>query len=401
MRISRKTWFRVGAALAVIPVALVSRRLTMHLLQMAESGGTLGMVTAAGKSVTTWVGGIGTSVIAAVLGRDELRLWQSAAMRLVQDRIGKVALTRATVLIRGESGVGKEVVARAIHEASSGATGPFVKVNCAAIPLELLESELFGHERGAFTGAHSRKPGKFELARGGTLFLDEIADLPLELQAKLLHVLQDGEFSRVGGNRSIPTDVHLIAATNQDLELAVAEGRFRQDLYYRLNVIDIHVPPLRERAEEIPGLVEHFLQTFNALYGRAVEIPPDSLDLLQRYHWPGNVRELENSVKRMVVLNSVEPVNQEILTRVAQSPAPTHVAPTGNGPGPGRMLSLKEVGRQAAREAERKAIMEVLDRVHWNRAKAARELRVSYKALLYKLVDLGLVDKPDRDGSVA
>src|SRR5919205_251978 len=219
-----------------------------------------------------------------------MNLCSSSKMQPIRDLVSKVASTNTTVLLRGESGVGKEVVARAIHKASPRAGKQFLKVNCAALPGELLESELFGHEKGAFTGAYRQKPGKFEAADGGTLMLDEIGEMPLRLQAKLLHVLQDGEFSRVGGEKVIGTDVGLIASTNRDLEAAMRAHQFREDLYYRLNVIEIRIPPLRERREEIPVLIDHFLKKFNAQYGRAVDVPQETLRAFIDYYWPGNIR---------------------------------------------------------------------------------------------------------------
>src|SRR5687768_14027053 len=323
-----------------------------------------------------------------------LTLCNSGKMQPIRDLVAKVAATNTTVLLRGESGVGKEVVGRAIHKASPRANKQFLKVNCAALPGELLESELFGHEKGAFTGAYRQKPGKFEAADQGTLLLDEIGEIPLRLQAKLLHVLQDGEFSRVGGERIIGTDVRLIAATNRDLEASMRAHQFREDLYYRLNVIEIRIPPLRERREEIPVLVEEFRRRFNAQYGRQVEIAQDTVRVFLEYQWPGNIRELENAVKRIVVLGSARPVHQEIVTnlsRGAKAPAPTTAAAAAVTVNPDAVISLKEIARQAARDAERVAIKEVLDRVHWNRAKAARLLQISYKALLYKIVQCGLV----------
>jgi two-component system, NtrC family, response regulator AtoC len=323
-----------------------------------------------------------------------MALCTSSKMQPIRDLVGKVAGTNTTVLLRGESGTGKEVLARAIHKASPRAGKQFLKVNCAALPGELLESELFGHEKGAFTGAYRQKPGKFEAAHQGTLLLDEIGEMPLRLQAKLLHVLQDGEFSRVGGEKIIDTDVRLIAATNRDLEASMRAHQFREDLYYRLNVIEIRIPPLRERREEIPGLVDFFLKKFNAQYGRVVDVPPDTLRLLVDYHWPGNIRELENAVKRVVVLGTARPVHTEIVGNISRGPrvstpgAPMAVTTVVSPDAP---ISLKDIARQAAREAERVAIKEVLDRVHWNRAKAARLLQISYKALLYKIVQCGLV----------
>jgi two-component system, NtrC family, response regulator AtoC len=323
-----------------------------------------------------------------------LNLCTSSKMQPIRDLVSKVAATNTTVLVRGESGVGKEVVARAIHKASPRADKQFLKVNCAALPGELLESELFGHEKGAFTGAYRQKPGKFEAADGGTLLLDEIGEMPLRLQAKLLHVLQDGEFSRVGGEKIIDTDVRLIASTNRDLEAAMRAHQFREDLYYRLNVIEIRIPPLRDRRDEIPVLVEEFRHRFNAQYGRSVEIPPDALRALVDYHWPGNIRELENAVKRMVVLGSARPVHQEIIANLQRPKVGVSAsAAAAVTTAPDTVISLKEIARQAARDAERVAIKEVLDRVHWNRAKAARLLQISYKALLYKIVQCGLVSQ--------
>ena len=323
-----------------------------------------------------------------------LGLCSSGKMQPIRDLVSKVAVTNTTVLLRGESGVGKEVVARAIHKASPRAARQFLKVNCAALPGELLESELFGHEKGAFTGAYRQKPGKFEAADQGTLLLDEIGEMPLRLQAKLLHVLQDGEFSRVGGEKIIDTDVRLIAATNRDLEASMRAHQFREDLYYRLNVIEIRIPPLRERREEVPGLVDYFIKKFNAQYGRLVDIPPDTMRVFIDYHWPGNIRELENAIKRVVVLGTARPVHTEIVGNINRGPrvtTPGAPAVTAAVVSPDAPISLKEIARQAAREAERVAIKEVLDRVHWNRAKAARLLQISYKALLYKIVQCGLV----------
>ena len=325
----------------------------------------------------------------------QLDLCTSPRMLAVRGLVEKVGPTSAAILLTGESGVGKEVVARAIHQASQRARQQFLKVNCAALPEELLESELFGHERGAFTGAYREKPGKFEQAAKGTLMLDEIGEVPFRLQAKLLHILQDGEFARVGGERVLQTDVRVLAATNRDLEAEIRAGRFRDDLYYRLNVVEIRIPPLRERREEIPALIDHFLKTSNVQYGRAVDISPSTRQLLVDHAWPGNIRELENIVKRIVVLGSADQVRQELGAHPRTAPvltAPT--APPATAHGDGR-VDLKAIARQAARDAERIAIAEMLERVHWNRAKAARLLRISYKALLYKIVDCGLATKAE------
>jgi transcriptional regulator with GAF, ATPase, and Fis domain len=315
----------------------------------------------------------------------------SAPMRALLHDIRQVADTNATVLIQGESGVGKEVVAKTIHLASNRRRRPFVKINCASLPGELLESELFGHEKGAFTGAYRRKPGKFEIAEHGTLFLDEIGELSLPLQAKLLHVLQDNEFARVGGTEVIGADVRVVAATNRPLDKAVLEGSFREDLYYRLKVVDLYVPPLRERREEIAGLARGFVERFNAQFQRAVTLSPESLRLLRDYPWPGNVRELENMMKRIVVLQGEHLLRQELAPKtITPSTVRVVLAPTGQPPSP---QTLKEIARQAAIDAQRAAIRDVLERVHWNRAEAARVLGISYKTLLYKIDQCGLARK--------
>jgi len=248
---------------------------------------------------------------------DPLELCTSPEMQSVRNLIAKVARADVTVLLRGESGVGKEIVARAIHDSSARAQKPLLKVNCAALPGELLESELFGHEKGAFTGAYREKPGKFEVARGGTLLLDEIGEMPLRLQAKLLHILQDGEFARVGVERIIQTDVRVIAATNRDLEAAIRAGQFREDLYYRINVIEIRIPPLRERREEIPALIRHFLERSKEENGHSIDIPAATLRAFMDYSWPGNVRELENLLKRIAVLDNGHQVPPEIVASLA------------------------------------------------------------------------------------
>jgi transcriptional regulator with GAF, ATPase, and Fis domain len=311
-------------------------------------------------------------------------------MRAVQATVRSVADTDATVLICGETGVGKDLVARTIHQVSGRAHGPFVKVNCAAIPDQLLESELFGHERGAFTGAHRRRLGRFEYAHHGTLYLDEVADLPLGLQAKLLHVLQDRSVARVGGGEPVPVDVRVVAATNRDLQAALARGDFRADLYYRLNVVEISVPPLRERREEIPDLVAHFLARFNEQYGRQRELSPETLAKLVGRSWMGNVRELENAVRRLVVLDREHDGIERPVPDAGEARAGTP------GPGPGESQSLREIARRGARAAERAALVGALERAHWDRVAAARILRVSYKTLLNKISEWGLGPGPGR-----
>src|SRR5439155_850670 len=317
--------------------------------------------------------------------RREMELWRSPKMPEARQILREAARVDVTVLVTGETGTGKKLVARAVHHFSSRRAGPFVKVNCAAMPRELLESELFGYERGAFTGAHKLKIGKFEAAHHGTIFLDEIGDLHPALQAKLLHVLQDGEFSRIGGKSTLSVDVRVLAATNQDLERAVAEGRFREDLYYRLNVVHVFVPPLRERASEIPLLASYFVERYAKLYRRdGFAIAPSVMDRLARHRYPGNVRELENLIKRMIVLDD------PYLTRFSlPDSGPNGVRPLP-APGPDPEPSLKEISRRASQAAEREAISKMLEQTGWNRVRAARALRISYRALLYKIKQAGL-----------
>jgi two-component system response regulator AtoC len=319
--------------------------------------------------------------------RAEIDLLISPPMREILGVVEQAARADVTVLICGETGVGKDVVARAIHAHSPRRRNAYVKVNCAAMPRELLESELFGHERGAFTGAHQRKPGRFELADGGTIFLDEIGELHPALQAKLLHVLQDGEFSRVGGRGDLKVDVRVIVATNRDLAREVASGRFREDLFYRLNVINILVPPLRERREEIPGLVRYFVDRHSRIFNfpeRPVEA--DAMQAFLTHPWPGNIRELENFVKRMIVLQdftlhrTLAPASN--VTALPIERPETFVATQGQ--------SLKEISRRAVLEAEREVIIRTLEQCRWNRVKTAKMLKISYRALLYKMKDMGL-----------
>lgn len=333
----------------------------------------------------------------------------SPRMEEVKNTIEQVADTTATVLIRGESGTGKEVVARMIYAQSGRFDKPFVKVNCAAIPHELLESELFGYEPGAFTGATRQKLGKFDLANTGSLFLDEVSEMHPALQAKLLHVLQDGEFSRLGGKRDISVDVRVLAATNKRLELAVQDGTFREDLFYRLNVVTIHIPPLRERREEILVFLDYFLRKYSEFYGKQpAPFGESALNCMMEYSWPGNIRELENLVKRYVIVGNEAQIIRELSTHrpaIATVPAVASLAPRelkaaaeaagsssaipiniGKGNGlDGDHPSLLEIGRRAAMSAEREAIERVLTQTRWNRRQAAKILKISYKALLNKL----------------
>jgi two-component system, NtrC family, response regulator AtoC len=366
------------------------------------------------------------------LSDDEDRaVWgNSEKMRSIAQVIEQVSDSDVTVLIRGESGVGKELVSRAIHQRSTRRTRPFVKVNCAALPAELLESELFGHERGAFTGAATTRIGKFEQADGGTLMLDEIGEMKPALQAKLLHVLQDAEFTKLGSNKRIQVDVRIVAATNRDLEQMLVSGDFREDLYYRLKVIELTVPALRERPDEIATLTDFFVARYSRKYNRPARPISDELrQLFGVYEWPGNIRELENMIKRVVILQDEQLVVREIqrnMQRVAAVPvaagagAPLAAVaaagalplaagmPIGTPPFPpadGEVeegaaeetdasdesgSSLAAVAKAAAMKAERAAIEHTLRQVHWNRRKAAQILGVSYKTLLNKIKECGI-----------
>ena len=330
----------------------------------------------------------------------------SPPIKRLKKVISQVADTGLSILITGESGVGKEIVARTLHENSPRKNNPFVKVNCAALPGELLESELFGHEKGAFTGATKAKPGKFELAHGGTIFLDEIGDMPISLQAKLLQVLQDSEFCRVGGIKDRRVDAWVICATNHDLEADIQKGTFREDLYYRINIIKIDVPSLRDRKEDIPLLVQHFLKKYSVALNRnlaEVDVSGELMDLFMEYHWPGNVRELENYIQKVIVLASDESVKQELQAkqegvRKIREGGPASLRTSQEqlvnliiGAVDSRFIdefpSLKEVKKIAQSEVERVFIEEALRRTSGNRKDAAKMLKISYKALLYKIRD--------------
>jgi two-component system response regulator AtoC len=311
-------------------------------------------------------------------------VWEGETLERIRELLAQIADTDVNVLIQGESGVGKEIVARAVHSTSERRGKPFVKVNCAALPAELLESELFGYEKGAFTGAHARKQGRFEHADGGTIFLDEIGEMSSALQAKLLQVLQDGTFTRLGANREVQVDVRVVTATNRPLEEMVAGRAFREDLFFRLNVVNIQIPPLRERREEIPRLVDHFLRRFTARYGkRRVRISSRLLSLFDRYPFPGNIRELEN--EEAVVAELLSGGERGIRSTVTAFQSLLEEVEESAGD-----LPLREVGRRASLEAERETIERVLLQTNWNRKQAARLLHVSYKTLLQKIRECGL-----------
>lgn len=312
-------------------------------------------------------------------------------MHKIKEIIDQIANTDVTVLIQGESGVGKEVVARSIHQNSFRRDKPFVKVNCAALPSELLESELFGYEKGAFTGAYRQKLGKFELANGGTIFLDEISEISLPLQGKLLQVLQDREFSRLGGKTDIRVDVRVLVAANKNIEDAVKQGRFREDLFYRLNVVNITIPPLRERKEEISLFVEYFMNKFSKKYNKKpVSLSEYIMNIFNQYHWPGNVRELENVIQRLLVLGREKAVLDELIPSIKEEPISGSKKVVLNRR---HWPSLKEIHREALIKAESELIIKALEMTNWNRKKAAELLNISYKALLYKIKDCGLDKK--------
>jgi two-component system, NtrC family, response regulator AtoC len=322
----------------------------------------------------------------------------SDVMQAVFNVIEKVADTPSTVLITGESGTGKELIAKALHEQSpTRQAGPLIKVNCAAIPDTLIESELFGYEKGAFTGAVSSKPGRFELADKGTLFLDEIGEIPSEMQVKLLRALQEGEFERVGGIKTIKVDVRLVAATNRDLLQEIERGRFRDDLYYRLNVVPIHIPPLRERTADIPDLVHHILEKFRQRLNKEItEVAPAAMDHLMSYAWPGNVRELENLLERTILFCS-GPVIQldelpESLRGGARAVPAAAREPEAVTP-PAEDASLKEIVRAETERVERNLILAALDETGGNVTHAAKRLKISRKSLQIKMKELGLRDR--------
>ena len=316
-------------------------------------------------------------------------------MNKIKAIVDEVARTDIPVLIKGESGTGKELLAQSIHLNSHRKDERLVKVNCATIPQGLLESELFGFEKGAFTGAHSKKPGKFELANNGTILLSDIGEIDISIQAKLLQVLQDGTFSRLGGSEDVTVNTRVVATTKDHLERTIMEGNFREDLFFRVSVISITVPPLRDRTEQILPLSQYYLDFYKERYGR--ETPPFSskmISALRAYAWPGNIRELENVVKRIVLLGEENTVLQSISNgRWVDARNPT---PYGNGilnySAENNSFNLKEVGKKASEAAEKEIIQNTLQETHWNRKQAAQLLRVSYKALLYKIQKYHLDD---------
>jgi two-component system response regulator AtoC len=339
---------------------------------------------------------------------------RSPSMTTVKEMIRTVAASPSTVLITGESGTGKELVARALHLGSERRQLPFIRVNCAAIPATLVESELFGHERGAFTGAVSSRQGRFELADGGTLFLDEVSEIPLEIQVKLLRAIQESEFERVGGVKTLRVDVRLIAATNRNLENEIKEKRFREDLYYRLNVVPIHLPPLRERPEDVEPLLEHFLKRSNERLGKDVRgFAADALEALKNYSWPGNIRELENLVERMVLFASGELIGVDELPDSFTTDEPDDVEEQDPSEADGGLprairlpldslgLDLKEAVKAGSRRIEEALIREALAQTDSNVTRSARKLGISRRSLQSKMKELGLREEIAKQGGVS
>jgi len=330
-----------------------------------------------------------------------LMIGHSLAIRGIRERIRKFSENDVTVLVTGESGTGKELVARSFHYESPRSSGPLIKLNCAVLPSELLESELFGYQKGAFTDAHRNKPGRLELANGGTLFIDEIGELSLPLQAKFLHLLEETEISRLGGIRNQAIDVRIVAATNQDLVKKVIEGEFRKDLFFRLNVINLEVPPLRERMEDVPLLVHFFLEKCSyELKRNPMQLPENVMSLLLSYHWPGNIREIENLVRKMVVIGDPNIAFQDLKL---QNRTPNEADETiqtdcsfywDDGEiskvFQNHNYSIKETCKFFVAQAERAEILKALNGTYWNRRKAASLLKISYKTLLNRIQDLGL-----------
>jgi two-component system response regulator AtoC len=393
---SKKGAFNEGDKLALayisnqVGAALTSARFFLEINEVNRLTKDSREIFSKDKVVPIFPPSFSTFVEVGEVTREEgIFIYTSEKMQRIKEIIDQIANTDVTVLIQGESGVGKEVVARSIHLNSFRRERPFVKVNCAALPPDLLESELFGYEKGAFTGAYRQKQGRFELANGGTIFLDEISEMSLSLQGKLLQVLQDREFSRLGGKKDIRVDVRVLAATNKNIEEGIKNGGFREDLYYRLNVVNIMIPPVRERREEIPIFVEYFLEKFGKKYGR--KIPPltdKTMEAFSEHQWVGNVREMENVIQRLVVLGNEETIVEELTPVTKEDP----IAGKKKTTVPAKKIwpSLKEVHQEAIKKAESEMIQKALEMTNWNRKKAADKLNISYKALLYKIKETSL-----------
>jgi two-component system, NtrC family, response regulator AtoC len=320
----------------------------------------------------------------------EVLFGSSRAMHEIRETLEKMANTNVPILLQGKSGTGKEVLARYVHEHSPWRNGAFVKVNCPAIPGTLFESELFGYQRGAFTGAYTSKPGRVEMAHRGTLFLDEIGELEPGMQAKLLQLLQDGQFSRIGAQGGQQVDVRVICATNRHLEREIRAGNFRQDLFFRINVVSVELPALKDRRDDIPVLAEYFVKIYSRQFQRPGGLPSKRLmSLFWRHHWPGNIRELENLIKRYVILGSEDAIYKTLKGDEKEEEEPEIAIPTG-------AVSLKELTRQAVRQLERRVILSALEANHWNRRAVSRALGISYAALLYKMREAGVPARRSR-----
>jgi Nif-specific regulatory protein len=374
--------FEEDVRVLTIVASLIGQAVNLHLHVMREREGLLEQTRSLQQALRT------RYRLDNIVGRNK-------RMCEIYEAVEQVSQTRATVLIRGESGTGKELIAHAIHYNSPRAAGPFVKVNCAALPQGLLESELFGHEKGAFTGATAAKKGRFELADGGSLFLDEIGDMPMPVQVKLLRVLQERSFERVGGTQTIAVDVRIIAATHQDLEAAIARGEFREDLYYRLNVVPLLLPPLRERREDIPLLVEHFLAKYNRENNRRVRITGRALQGLLNYDWPGNVRELENCLERMVIMTRRRLILPEDLPLPVEAgeaePSDTRRRRRVVSPARDATRASSPDGVSSLREVERQQIIQALSRTNGVQARAAALLGITPRQLAYRLRKYAIV----------
>jgi transcriptional regulator with PAS, ATPase and Fis domain len=335
----------------------------------------------------------------------------SQNIQRIRALIDQIADTGLNTIIYGETGVGKELIVQCLYHKSNRVGKPFVKVNCAALPDTLLESEMFGYEQGAFTGADRRKRGKFEQAHGGVLFLDEIGDMSLPLQSKLLHVLQGGDFTPLGSEKAMTADTWVIAATNHELEHDMQNGEFREDLYYRLSTIKIYIEPLRNRSEDIPHLIGHYIEEYTQMFGdKELQLPgQNTITKLAGYHWPGNVRELQNVLKRYMILGEGEETIDDLLSAAAPRQPGSEFQPheakpsipvdlwgaDGDKPPDLSSLSLKKVRKKALDRVEKEVISYVLEKTGWNRSKAAKILNISYKTLLYKIKDLNIEQPPD------
>jgi transcriptional regulator with PAS, ATPase and Fis domain len=333
---------------------------------------------------------------------DDTFFSNSPKMDKMKTIIHEIAKTDVPVLIKGETGTGKELLARVIHRHSHRHKNPFITVNCAAIPKGLLESELFGFEKGAFTGAYLKKPGRFELANSGTILLNEIGEVDITIQAKLLQALQDGTFSRLGGEGEISVNARVITTTHDHLETSILNGRFREDLFFRINVVNITVPPLRDRREQIPSLTKYFFDYYKSKYGKTVSpLSSKAMNVFSEYYWPGNVRELENMIKRIVLIGEEKTIIQDMISRNAEGgnklEHSENVFPSVSKDKDS--IHLKEVGKRAAENAEKEIIQKTLHETHWNRRETAKLLCVSYKALLYKIQKYHLDESKRHQGS--